>query len=140
MVNNNTGAIIPDIIKAQISDGSKTPEIHDPSLKRLQQADVLGHDPENSLTELSNDECIDFAILEALHTHDIIRLKGTMEFLKILKRNRVALDRKRTDEYLKSIIGQVQRLPDYGAVGAPGSFEVEEKQSLVQRFVAWFKK
>lgn len=114
--------------------------IENPDMHRLRQADQLITDHESDLTELSNDECIDFALLESLHKSGIINLSGTMQFLSLLKRNRASLDRKRVDEYLKAVVGQTQPLPAaYSQVGAPGSFGEVEKPSLFKRFGAWLK-
>ena len=128
---------IPDSIRESIE---KHQAIENPDMHRLEQADLLISDPENDLTELSNDEAIDFALIEALHNTGVIKLNGTMEFISLLKRNRASLDRKRTDEYLKAVIGQVQPLPGaYAQVGSPGSFQEVEKPGLFARFMAWMK-
>ena len=128
---------IPDEIKnsLDIQKGIENPDMH-----RLRQADKLIEDHENDLTEMSNDECIDFALIEALHESGIIKLSGTMTFFGLLKRNRASLDRKRVDEYLKAVVGQSQPLPAaYSQVGAPGSFAETDKPSLFKRFGAWLK-
>lgn len=129
---------LPDDLRSSL-DSMKA--IDNPDLHRLKQADKLLPDPDNNLTEFSNDECIDFALIEALHKAQIINLSGTMVFFDVLKRNRTALDRKRTDEYIKAVIGQVQPLPmSYSQVGAPGSFGDEiKKPSAFQRFKEWMK-
>lgn len=128
---------IPDEIRNSLEaqKGIENPDMH-----RLRQADNLIADPVNDLTELSNDECIDFALIEALHKGGIINLSGTMAFLELLKRNRASLDRKRVDEYLKAVVGQTQPLPTaYSQIGAPGSFTEIDKPSIFKRFGDWLK-
>lgn len=128
---------IPDEIRnsLDIQKGVENPDMH-----RLRQADKLISNAEDDLTELSNNECIDFALIEALHNSGVIKLTGTMQFISLLKKNRASLDRKRVDEYLKAVVGQTQPLPAaYSQIGAPGSFGETEKPSLFKRFGAWLK-
>jgi hypothetical protein len=125
---------IPVDIRNKISEDAN---IHDPLLRRLEMVQVLATDPKNDLTELSEDECIDFAIIRALDETGVIKLDGVLKFLDYLKSNRVSLDRKRTDEYLKGLIGQVngqlQPMPYYGS---PGTVQPEEK-GLMDKLMFW---
>lgn len=127
---------LPKDIRSKISEDSLN---HDPLLRRLEMVQVLAPDPKNDLTELSDDESIDFALIEALHNSGVIQLDGVMEFFTILKRNRVALDRKRTNEYLKGLIGQVNgQIQPSMYYGSPGTVE-PEKKSLLDKMMFWRK-
>lgn len=131
-INSN----IPEDIRKKISEDAN---IHDPVLRRLEMLQVLATDPKNDLTELSFDESIDFALIESLHNTGVIKLDGVMEFFTILKRNRVSLDRKRTNEYLKGIIGQVNgQLQTMQYYGSPGTVE-PEKKSILDKIMFWKK-
>lgn len=127
---------IPGDIRQKISEDAN---VHDPLLRRLEMVQVLATDPKNDLTELSEDESIDFALLEALHNSDVIKLNGVMDFFMVLKRNRVSLDRKRTNEYLKGLIGQVNgQLQPTMYYGSPGTVE-PEKKSILDKVMFWRK-
>jgi hypothetical protein len=115
----------------------------DPALKRLEKVDVLGRHPDITLTELSRDEGIIFAVIEALSKMETlkreegVRLPGVVEFFNLLRLNRVALDRKGIDEYLKAIIGQPQTA--FPQLGNPGSLNVEDRPGLISRLMFWRK-
>jgi hypothetical protein len=127
---------IPEDIRKKISEDAN---MHDPVLRRLEMLQVLAQDPKNDLTELSFDESIDFALIEAIHRMKVLKLDGVIQFFEILKQNRVSLDRKRVNEYLKGIIGQVNgQLQPVQYYGSPGTVE-PEKKSILDRMMFWKK-
>ncbi|EHQ35378.1 hypothetical protein [Methanoplanus limicola] len=130
----NQSSLLPDDIRQKIQTDISG---NDPLMRRLDMVQVLGRDPENTLTELSYDEAIDFAILQALHDSGVIRLDGVIDFITILKRNRVPLDRKGIDEYLKGVIGQINgQIQPQAYYGSPGTVD-PEKTSLMDRIAFW---
>lgn len=125
---------LPESIRNKISQDAN---VYDPSLRRLEMVQVLAQNPKSDLTELSEDECIDFALIRALHVSEVIKLDAVIMFFDYLKENRVSLNRKRTEEYLKGLIGQVNGQIQQGAYyGAPGTIE-PEKKSIADRLMFW---
>jgi len=93
---------------------------NDPRLQRLARVDGLTSPPERTMSEMTDRETVYFALIEALHREKIVELPGTVEFLRLLRENRVSLDRKGRREYLQGLIGAVAR-EDPSSVGTPGS-------------------
>lgn len=110
---------------------SRVSSDNNPSLVRLSKIDPLGRNPNETLTELSNDEGIIFSLLEAAHEFKIVDLPATMFFFERLRINRVPLNRKGIDEYLKAIIGQPVTTPTYGGAGSLG--DEEKKPGIISR-------
>lgn len=129
----NPITVIPDTMQQRIV---QVGQVNDPQLKQLDMVSVLGRDASNTLTELSYDEVIDFAIIEAIHKEGILDLSAVVTFINLLKTNRVALDRKGVSEYLKGIIGQPVR--DFAPYGMPGTVE-EDKPGVLSRLMFWRK-
>jgi hypothetical protein len=125
--------MIPDTMQERIRIG----QVIDPEIRHLEMVSVLGRDAENTLTELSYDEAIDFAILKSLHDSEIINLQAVIDFIQFLKVNRVALDRKGIDEYLKGIIGQP--IKEYAPYGMPGTVNPEDKPGVLSKLAFWRK-
>lgn len=129
MADNVQGKkIIPEELAGRISAEVQS---LDPSIKKLERLDKLGRDPDKTLTELSNTETIYFSIIEAMNDGGIIKTPATLAFFDHLRKNRVAMNRKGIDEYLKGLIGQPQNF--YPMLGSPGSFPQEEKKGLWDR-------
>ena len=127
---------IPADIRRKISEDAN---MHDPVLRRLEMVQVLAQNPKTDLTELSEDECIDFAIIRALHDMEVIKLDAVIKFFDYLQANRASLDRKRTNEYLKGLIGQVNgQLQPIQYYGSPGTVD-PEKKSILDRMMFWKK-
>ena len=128
MGEEEKSGLIPAELKGKI-----TAEVQslDPNIKKLERLDKLGRRPDETLTELSNNETIYFSIIEALNDAEIIKTPAMNAFIAHLRINRVALNRKGIDEYLKGLIGQPQNY--YPMLGAPGSFPQEEKRSWWDR-------
>lgn len=130
-----TASNIPEDLRKRIREDAN---MLDPLLRRLEMVQVLARTPKTDLTELSEDECIDFAILRALHDSNVIRLDAVMLFIDYLQANRASLDRKRVNEYLKGLIGQVNgQLQPAMYYGSPGT--IEEKKGLMDKLMFWRK-
>ncbi|WOF15996.1 hypothetical protein F1737_04400 [Methanoplanus sp. FWC-SCC4] len=131
-----TQSNLPEGIREKIREDATA---YDPLLRRLDMVQVLGRDPDNTFTELSDDEAIEFGILESLHNSDVIKLDGVMIFFQLLKRNRVALDRKGTDEYIKALVGQINgQIQPHTYYASPGTVE-QEKTGIMDRIMFWRK-
>lgn len=129
---------IPDSIKERSFTSG---QMLDPALVRLQMAAKLAENPANDLTELSDDEIITFRLIEALHNADLgLDFTPVLDFYGMLKADCPSLDRKRTDEYLKGLIGQVSgQVQPYAYYGAPGTVS-EEKPGFFDKINPWSKK
>lgn len=103
----------------------------DPRLKQLEKVDRLADLSGPRMTEMSNDEAIDFAILEALHHQKILEIPGCVKFIETLRENRVSLDRKGRKEFLQALVGTTSSgKTNIEQVGTPGSMHpTEEKRS-----------
>ncbi|TSA54944.1 MAG: hypothetical protein D4R45_03275 [Planctomycetaceae bacterium] len=108
----------------------------DPFLLRLEMAGKLAEDPLNDLTEISTGEATFFAAIRTLHNGGVLDLSMVLDFEDNLKRNRVSIDRKRVDEYIKALVGQVAGNVPPTNVGQPGTVE-PEKNSLKDRLMFW---
>ena len=108
---------IPDDRLAALHTEATT---NDPRLKRLEKVDGLIAPPERTMSEMTDRETVYFALIEAIHREGIVELPGTVEFLRLLRENRVSLDRKGRREYLQGLIGTTAR-EDPGSVGTAGS-------------------
>lgn len=130
----------PASIISEELKGKITAEVQslDPSIKKLERLDKLGRNPDKTLTELSNTETIYFSIIEAMNDGGIIQTPSTLAFIEHLRINRVALNRKGIDEYLKGLIGQPQNF--YPMLGAPGSFPQEEKKGWIDRITGLWRR
>ncbi len=93
---------------------------NDPRLQRLARVDGLTAPPERTMSEMTDRETVYFALIEALHREKIVELRGTVEFLRLLRENRVSLDRKGRREYLQALVGTTAR-EDPDRIGTPGS-------------------
>jgi len=131
-----TPAQAREIISTELREGiSKEVQSLDPSLQRLNRVDVLARRPDETLTELSPNEVIYFSAIEAMNETGIIDTPTVVNFFNRLRINRMAMNRKRVDEFLKGLNNQPQNI--YPALGAPGSFPLEEKKSFVDRLMFW---
>ncbi|QSZ66417.1 hypothetical protein RJ40_02345 [Methanofollis aquaemaris] len=103
----------------------------DPRLKQLEKVDRLADSSGPRMTELTNQEAIDFAILEALNDQKIIEIPGCIKFIEALRENRVSLDRKGRKEFLQALIGTTSGgKTNVEHVGVPSSMHPpEEKRS-----------
>ena len=104
----------------RLSTLRKEATTNDPRLQRLARVDGLTSPPERTMSEMTDRETVYFALIEALHREKIVELPGTVEFLRLLRENRVSLDRKGRREYLQGLIGAVAR-EDPSSVGTTGS-------------------
>lgn len=106
----------------------------DPRLKQLEKVDRLADTSGPRMTEFTNDEAIDFALLEALHDQKIIEIPGCIKFIEALRENRVSLDRKGRREFLQALIGTTAGgKTNVEHVGVPGSMQPpQEKRSWWQ--------
>jgi hypothetical protein len=93
--------------------------VNDPRLQRLARVDGLTAPPERTMSEMTGGESVYFALIEALNREEIVKLPGTVEFLRLLRENRVSLDRKGRREYLQALVGTAREDPD--RVGTTGS-------------------
>jgi hypothetical protein len=109
----------------------------DPRLKQLEKVDRLVEPAGPRMTELSNDEAIDFAILEALNDQKIVEILGCIRFIEFLRENRVSLDRKARKEFLQALIGSTSKT-DVSLVGAPGTMQPPQEKKSWWQF--WKKK
>ena len=96
---------------------------NDPRLQRLGRVDDLTAPPERTMSEMTAQETVYFALIEAIHRNGIVNLPGTVEFLGILRENRVSLDRKGRREYLQGLIGTVAATTEPDRVGTSGSLD-----------------
>lgn len=128
--------------KSNISENSRNnveSRILDPNLVRLEMARQLALDPLNDLTELSDDEIIDFCLIESLHELKVLDFSPVLKFYGFLKRDRPSLNRKRTDEYLKGLIGQISgQVQPMAYYGAPGTV-MDEKPGFFDKINPWSK-
>lgn len=109
-------AISDDRLKALRQEAT----VNDPRLKRLEKVDTLAAPPERTMSEMTGGESVYFALIEALHQEKIVELPGTVEFLRLLRENRVSLDRKGRREYLQGLVGTTAR-ENAEHLGTPGS-------------------
>jgi hypothetical protein len=110
----------------------------DPSLKRLDMVGTIAQHPDENLTELSFDETVDYSVIEALTDAGVLDLSMVVTFLRYLRINRTALDRKRVDEYLRGIAADSGPIQPYVSYGAPGTVE-PEKKGIVDTLMFWRK-
>lgn len=109
-------AIPEDRLKALRQEAT----VNDPRLKRLEKVDTLAAPPERTMSEMTDRQSVYFALIEALHQEQIIELPGTVEFIRLLRENRVSLDRKGRREYLQALVGTTAR-ENVDRLGTPGT-------------------
>jgi len=110
------------VLEQKVSD-------RDPRLKQLEKVDRLADTSGPRMTEMSNDEAIDFAILEALHHQKILEIPGCVKFIETLRENRVSLDRKGRKEFLQALVGTTSSgKTNIEQVGTPGSMHPQEEK------------
>jgi len=107
---------------------------NDPRLQRLGRVDGLTAPPERTMSEMTAQETVYFALIEAIHRNGIVNLPGTVEFLGILRENRVSLDRKGRREYLQGLIGTVAAATEPDRVGTSGSLRDDSSKKRWWQF------
>lgn len=112
----------------------ETATTNDPRLQRLSRVDGLTAPPERTMSEMTAQETVYFALIEAIHRSGIVNLPGTVSFLSLLRENRVSLDRKGRREYLQGLIGTVAAATEPDRVGTSGSLRDDSSKKRWWQF------